>query len=288
MSYRIILAPLFGNDTDGAALRAAFGVGRRFDAHVRVLFVRIDPLDIPPVVGEGMSPTMIEQLQQASEAEIDRRRAVARARFDSAASAAGVPIAGRHPGPGGFNAEWAEGAGRRDELIPARARLADLTVVARPQSEEAAEQQLAIEATLLAAGRPILLVPPAAPESIGHSVALAWNGSTEAARALACALPFLESARAVHVLAAETRKTRFDLTAEVADYLAWRGIPCERRLVTAEGEAVGAALLHTAAEAGVDLLVMGGYGRSRLRELILGGVTRHVLAHVNLPVLMAH
>jgi hypothetical protein len=57
MSYRIILVPLFGNDTDGAALRAAFGVGRRFDAHVRVLFVRSDPLDIPPVVGEGMSPT---------------------------------------------------------------------------------------------------------------------------------------------------------------------------------------------------------------------------------------
>jgi hypothetical protein len=68
---------------------------------------------------------MIEQLQQASQAEVDRRRAVALAQFDSAASAAGVPIAGRHPGPGGINAEWAEAAGRRDELIPARARLAD-------------------------------------------------------------------------------------------------------------------------------------------------------------------
>jgi nucleotide-binding universal stress UspA family protein len=77
------------------------------------------------------------------------------------------------------------------------------------------------------------------------------------------------------------------VTEALADYLEWRGIVCERRSIVAE-DAVGAALLRAASDAGADLLVMGGYGRSRLRELVLGGVTRHVLTHAQLPVLLAH
>jgi nucleotide-binding universal stress UspA family protein len=286
MSYRIILVPLFGVDADAAALHAAITVGRRFDAHILGLFVRIDPRDVIPVIGEGVSAAVIEQLMQASEAETNRRRDAAYAHFEAAVGGAGVQVVERSPGPGGLTAHWIETTGRRDEILPHQARLADLSVFTRLDDTAAPDQQGLIEGTLLGAGRPLLLNPPAPPQSIGHAVAIAWNGSAEAARAVAFAMPLVESASAVHILTAGAAEP--DPSAELAEYLEWRGIGCERRTVSADGEAVGAALLGAAAGAGADLLVMGGYGRSRLRELVLGGVTRHVLAQAELPVLMAH
>jgi nucleotide-binding universal stress UspA family protein len=90
------------------------------------------------------------------------------------------------------------------------------------------------------------------------------------------------------VLTAQTRRTPSDVIEDLADYFEWRGIRCERRAIPDEEDAVGAALLRAASQASADLLIMGGYGRSRLRELVLGGVTRHVLTHAQLPVLLAH
>jgi nucleotide-binding universal stress UspA family protein len=89
-------------------------------------------------------------------------------------------------------------------------------------------------------------------------------------------------------LCAKTWRTEADADLDLMQYLQWRGIACTRHAVTAEDEPVGAALLKAAAEVGADLLVMGGYGRTRLSELVLGGVTRHVLAHSPLPLLLSH
>ena len=119
-------------------------------------------------------------------------------------------------------------------------------------------------------------------------MAIAWNDGAEAARAVAGALPFLEAAETVHVLSAETWRMRADVSLDLVRYLEWRNIACPRHAVTSECEPVGAALLDAAAGIGADLLVMGGYGRTRLSELVLGGVTRHVLAHSRLPVLISH
>ena len=286
MSIRIILTPLFGDDTDVAAAQAAFAVTRRFDAQVAGLFVRIDPLDTIPIVGEGISPAIIDDLTRAAETEMDRRSAAAKAHFEAARTAAGAPLVERPPAPGGTSARWIELTGRRDELIPRKARVSDL-VVFGAQPADSPELGGSIETTLVSGGRPLLIAPKGV-QTIGDRIAVAWNGSAEAARALSCATPFLEAASAVHVLAAETWRTRFDVTDDLADYLDWRGIACERRPVVVENEAVGAALLRAVTEAGADLLVMGGYGHSRLGELVLGGVTRHVLTHAHLPVLLAH
>jgi nucleotide-binding universal stress UspA family protein len=286
MSIRIILTPMFGDDADAAAAQAAFAVTRRFDAHVQGLFVRIDPLDTIPIVGEGISPAIIDDLTKAAQAEMDRCASAAKAHFEAARTAAGVKVAERPPAPGGTSARWSEETGRRDDMIPRKARVSDL-VVFGAQPSGSPELGGAIETTLVAGGRPLLLAPKGV-STIGERVAIAWNGSAESARALTCALPFIEAASAVHVLTAETWRTQFEVTEDLADYFEWRGIVCERRAVTVEEGAVGAALLRAASEAGADLLIMGGYGRSRLRELVLGGVTRHVLTHAQLPVLLAH
>ncbi len=286
MSTRIILTPMFGDDADEAAAQAAFAVARRFDAHVVGLFVRIDPLDTIPIVGEGISPVVIDDLTQAAESEMDRRAAAAKTHFEAARSAAGVALAESAPAPAGSSARWSEVTGRRDEVIPRKARVSDL-VVFGAQPADSPELGGAIENTLVGCGRPVLLAPKGV-HTIGERVAIAWNDSAESAHALSSALPFIEAARAVHILAADTWRTRFEATEELADYLAWRGIACERQAVAVEDEAVGAALMQAARGAEADLLVMGGYGRSRLRELVLGGVTRHVLTHTELPILFAH
>jgi nucleotide-binding universal stress UspA family protein len=145
------------------------------------------------------------------------------------------------------------------------------------------------ENLLLSARRPLLLASAVAPESIGRIVAVAWNGRPEAARAVGVALPFLRQADAVRVLSAKTGRTGPFEAERLTDYLLWHGITSEQTPVQQRaGEPVGAALLRTAAEVGADLLVMGGYGHSRFREVLLGGVTHYVATHAGLPVLMAH
>jgi nucleotide-binding universal stress UspA family protein len=289
MSPRIILAPLFGSAIDAIGLDAALKVAQRFGAHVNGLFVRIDPADAIPIIGEGVSPAVVDQLTQAAAAEMDRQSAAARAAFETACATSGVTIAERPGAPGKASAGWLEATGRRDETIARKARVSDLTVLCRPSEQTPSELDAVLETTLFGAGRPLLVIPPQGANTVGETAAIAWNDDTEAARAVAGALAFLEAARSVHVLCAETWRTTADVSRDLVQYLEWRGIACTRHGVTAAaGEPIGATLLQAATEAGADLLIMGGYGRSRLSELVLGGVTRYVLAHSQLPLLISH
>jgi nucleotide-binding universal stress UspA family protein len=165
-------------------------------------------------------------------------------------------------------------------------RVSDLLVVARPQGQLAAPQRLTLEAALMDTGRPLLIVPPKAPAKIGSNVAIAWNGSTQASRAVAMAMDFLVTAQSVTILTAKENgaDARPD---ELRDYLAAHGIKAKIVSVAAKGDA-GKALLAAADKAGADLLVMGAYGHSRVRELVLGGVTKHVLQSTTIPALLAH
>ena len=219
MSIRIILVPIFGADSDAHGLEAAFGVADRFGAHGTGLFVRIDPRDAIPVIGEGVSPAVVNQLTQAAEAEMDRRNAAARAAFDAVCGKAGVAISDKPNAAGKASAGWVELTGRRDEIIPKQARVSDLTVLCRPDEQTPPDLDTVLEATLFGSGRPLLIVPPQGAPSIGRTVAIAWNDGAEAARAVAAALPFVEAADAVHVLSAETRRTRAEVSADLIQYL---------------------------------------------------------------------
>jgi nucleotide-binding universal stress UspA family protein len=287
MSIRVALVPLFGSQEDLVALNAACHIARRFEGRLIGLFAALAPEDVVPFLGEGISVAAIEQLVQAAKQETSRRRNEAREHFEAVCRAASVPIVEEAQASAGFAAHWTEAVGRREDVVPAHARLADLTVFSRG-SDLADLEQAAIEATLFGAGRPVVVVPQAWTGSVGHRMAIAWNGSREAARALGSALPLLEAASSIHVLAAETGRTHFEPTHDVAAYLKLHGLRCERLAVDVGNGSVAAALLRQAQDVGVDLLVMGGYGRSRLAEMVLGGVTRHVLDHTELPVLLDH
>ena len=288
MSIKSILVPLSGADSDPVALSSALAVARAFEAHVDSLFVKLDPRDAVPMLGEGMSGAMVDEIMRAAETESDAHLAAARRHFDDVVRHEQVQLRDGPSAVGGVSARWREMIGRAEELVPLEGRLVDLLVFAHTEIDRDAQAYATLETALLGAARPLLLVPKGGMTGSAKTVAVAWNGSPESTRAVAGAMPFLRNADAVHVLTAETSSTQAAAGRRIAEYLAWHDVNCQLTIVRPGSEPVGQTLMGKTAELGADLLVMGGYGHSRMRELILGGVTRYVLGHAGLPVLMAH
>jgi len=288
LTIRTVLTPVAGVDQDAATLATAFDVARAFDAHVDVLFAAAPAAESVPMVGEGVSSAVIEQLMTAAEREVDRRRAAARRGYDAARERAGVAEHDTPPGDGRASAAWRERPGREDEVVIRDGRLADLVVVGHGGDGDTIQPMLTLEAALMNGASPLLLAPATPPDRLGASVAVAWNGGAECARAVRGALPFLRAAQAVHVLTCETGRTSADAARGLVDYLAWHGIDARPQALRRDDGDVGAVLLETAGTLGCDLMVMGGYSHSRVREMIFGGVTRYIVENAALPVLMAH
>lgn len=175
------------------------------------------------------------------------------------------------------------------DRVTARARTRDLCIV--PLAERFDGQQEVAQAVVFGSGRPVLALGPGSDASGGTGlVALAWDGSRAAARAMADAMPILEQAKAVHVLTALNDKpaTRAGQGQDVVRHLKFHGVAAEVREVDGQGEPIGVVLDRHVREAGAEMLVMGAYGHSRLREFILGGATEHMLRAPPVPVFLSH
>ncbi|MCW5698510.1 MAG: universal stress protein [Rhodospirillales bacterium] len=287
MTIRKVLVSVDGSAAGRVSLQIAFSLIRSFAAHLEALHVRPDPRDAIPLLGEGVSGAMIDELIVLTERETETRARAARAVFDEVRAAEGVAIADR-PGVEGVSAAWVELTGRIDDVVVARGRLADLVVVERPTPETEAVSAMTLNAALYEGGRPVLVPTETIPETIGQRVAIAWDGSAEAARAVSASLTILERADTITVLSADADMASENTAGDLIDYLAWHDISARRGAVAGDGKPVGAQLLDACETANADFLVMGAYTHSRLRELIMGGVTRYVLANATIPVLMAH
>jgi nucleotide-binding universal stress UspA family protein len=286
MPIRKILVPLSSKAGAEAALGLAFAVAKRWQAHVLALHVRIDARDVAPLAGEGLSGAMIEEMMSATEREANERARNLREIFARAAAEAAIPTAEPDPDHRAANAHFAVVVGREEEITAQQARLSDLTLVPSPMADGEGASSDALHAVLFDSGRPVLIAPLSPPASIGERVCVAWNGTAESAAAVYAALPWLKEAKRVRILSAQEYQRRGPEAPELAAYLALHGIKAELATFRPVEREVGAGLLQAAREAEADLLVMGAYSHSRLRQLILGGVTRHVLEHATLPVLM--
>jgi nucleotide-binding universal stress UspA family protein len=283
--YRTIVAYLSDADTAPSTLELAFLVGRHQSAHVEALHIRIDPASALPLVGEGMSAAMVQEMLAAAERQADERATRIRAQFEETCQRLGVPRVTAPPAPEQLTTAWHESGGREEEIVANIGRLTDLLVMPRPIPDRDTPSIMTLNAALMESGRAVLLAPPAAPLSLGQNIAIFWNGSAEASRAVMAAMPFLE--RASHVSILSAREEEAAVPAELAGYLAWHNIQANVDSFVA-GHQVGQTLLDEAARRGADMVVMGAYTHSRLRQLILGGVTRHVLHAATLPVLLCH
>jgi len=288
MEIRTILVPLAGGDDMRPVVAVSLSLAKNLEAHVDVLRILSDPKDTIPLLGEGMSVSMIEDMIEAAEKESGERARRGHAVFDELCAEYSIAAGGK-PGDSGASAAWTEEVGRDDEVTARRGRLADLIIVARPTEASDVSSTLTLNAALFDTGRPVLVAPPGGADHFGKHVAISWNGSAEAARAVASGLGMIKRAGKVTVLTAESERTSVARAPELAAYLEWHGIAPDTRPFTVEGRQPGGAdLLAECGQIGADLLVMGAYTHSRMRQLILGGVTRHVLEEAEIPLFMAH
>jgi nucleotide-binding universal stress UspA family protein len=289
-----ILVPSNGLETN--LLADAFKLASPFSAHIDVLHVPWEPRREVLLYGEGFSPEMLDTMIRKAERDAVEISSVARRIFDEATTAASIPVTASFGGDGRVTAAWRKITGPAARIIGAEARTADLTLLSRP-TDRFADLEI-LEGALLESGRPVLLRGGDMAE-ISSSVAIAWDGSLAAARAVAGAQDFITRASVVTILVVDddAEDTRTAAVAgrphpgsdHLVKHLAWHGVTAFVLAVKRKGRSVGEALAATAMDMKAGLLVMGGYGHSRLREIILGGTTRYMLDHpIDCPVLLAH
>jgi nucleotide-binding universal stress UspA family protein len=274
-AVKSILAVISDASAARASLSVALNCGRYFDAAVDALHVRSDPLAALPLAGEAMSGAMVDEMVTIATREGEARAARARALFNELT------------GPSGSAAHWLDQSGIEEEVVAMRAARADVTVMPRPGAGSAPAALTTLNSVLMQSGRPVLVVPPGEPTASFGQIALFWNGSTEATRAVAGALPFLARAERVTVLRVEEEEW-FAPTDDLETYLGRHGVKTAIAKVLPKEGKTGRMLLGAATDAKADLMVMGAYTRSKVRQLMLGSVTGYVMKNAALPVLLCH
>jgi nucleotide-binding universal stress UspA family protein len=278
MPYKTLLVHVDGGARAPVRIDVAARLARRFDAHLIGLHA-LTVVKLPGYARVAMEGGAgIEEFQAKAATEAARQ---AEQIFSRGVNAVGLS-----------KTEWRASRGDAAEVAPIHARYADLVVVGQPNpsDESGVEPELA-ERLVLAAGRPVVVVPYAGTfAEIGRRVLVAWNAGREATRALTDAIPMLREAKEAHVIAFNPVGAPHGEVpgADIGLYLARHGIKVNVSQQTAEDVDVGNQLLSRAADLDADLIVMGAYGHSRMKELVLGGVTRTVLESMTVPVLMSH
>ncbi len=287
---KTILVPATGSETDIATFATAVQVARSFTAHLDVLHVRLDTAEILVAMaadiggGGALTPQLIDQLER----EVREREADAHRIFSAFCVREGLSVAvSPAEGTTGPSTQWHVETGQEPRWLAAYGMTADLIVVSRGNGDEAALRSM-LEAVLLETGRPLLIPSATTPSAaMFDTIAIAWKPTVEAARAVALAMPLLARAKKIIVMTVEEEERLRDETDGLTRSLAWHGCTVTaERLSPGPHKPVDALLAAASVKAG--LLVMGGYGHSRLREWVFGGFTERVLADAPLPVLMAH
>lgn len=280
-----ILACVDGTDNDPAVLDHALAAALRFVAHIDVLHVHFDVRGAS--AGGGDERYGDRLLDIPVERVVTEASARARRHFEEWQAQCGLPVrevGAASPGPSTL---WREIVGYESEVIARLGRLSDVIVIARPNQRSSSSSLMALETAFFDTGRPVLMVPDTPAAKLFHRPLIAWNGSLEAARAVGFAVPFLaEGEGGVDVVAAPERKQRAD-AADLLRYLSAHGIVAERVSLD-DPRPVAVSLLAHASNSGAGLIVMGAYSHGHYRQFFFGGVTRYVIEHAAIPVLLAH
>lgn len=273
--YKTLLVPVDARKRSQRSVEVACRLAARFDSHVIGLFVQ-PTYNIPPELG-AYGPTVPVALIEEKMGEVAQ---AARAIFDSTASASA-----------GCSLEWRTGKGDPATVVATHARYADLVIINQTDPDEGRSHFT--DTMMLSVGRPVLMVPYVGDlDCIADRILVCWNASHEAARAITDALPLLQRAGKVTVMSIDAQASEMghgeQPGADIALFLARHGVRAEVMQTVSGGTNDGDIILSTAADEGIDLIVMGAYGHTRLREMILGGATRTVLQSMTVPVLMSH
>jgi nucleotide-binding universal stress UspA family protein len=276
MTYKTILVHVDNGKYCPARLDIAVGLARRFDAHLVGLHA-LTAVRLPAYAIAEAGATLIEAQKAVANDQANRAERL----FAKATGGAGLN-----------SVEWRVSADDAVDAITLHARYADLVVLGQPRERDGAGVEMDFpERVVMAAGRPVLMVPYAGKfDTVGKRALVAWNAGREATRALTDAIPLLREAEQVHVVAFNPEGTAHGavIGADIGLYLARHKVPVEVAYHRADDIDVGNQLLSRVADLGIDLIVMGAYGHSRMRELVMGGATRTILESMTAPVLLSH
>ena len=287
--YKVLLVPALGMAADAPVFETAHLAARMFDAHVAFLHVRVDVREmIVAMASSDMGGGGISGIVDRMEKDSLTQEQVAHKGFEDFRDRTKLPVA-TVPNGAGVSVEWRTELGDMSVWLAAHGRSADLLVVGRARDDEPVAMDV-LEAGLMDTGRPLLIVPAKAPETLTGTVTIAWKDTPEAARAVAAALPFIDKAERVVILSVQEDETTTEESCErLLRALHWHNKNTTRQYLRATNDQpLVQTLIDAAANAGTSLLVMGGYSHSRLREVVFGGFTRHIMTGTDLPVLMAH
>ncbi len=289
MSIKRILVPLPGSAGHTGQIETALSAAKALGAHVQALFIS----EPPPVTRGGLTVTEMGRTATVPvnwhAEERERTTRDAREVFAQACAVVGIPMLSANDEPDSpLAASWREAEGSYVKIAVQRAAAFDLMVAA---SATVMESLMAIaEQSLLQTRRPVLLAPARLQSDLTDSVMIAWDESPECWHAVSAAIPFMQLAKSVRVISVDRdASNRQASQAEVLAYLRCHGIGATTQVVAPELRSVGDTLLAAGAEHEAGLLIMGAYSHSRLREMLLGGATRHILKNASArPVLLAH
>jgi nucleotide-binding universal stress UspA family protein len=288
MGFRKILAPLTGGSRDATVLASAFAAGEPFNAHIVGLFVRPDPAQVMPFFGEGLSGNVVQEIVDVAKAAADKAAQGAHMALTAAAGTAGVLVVDRPQAHEGGSASFHEVQGHFSDCVIQAARLADLVAFGPIDENHRPALTEAFDATLLETGRPVLLAAHAPSPTFAKRIAIAWDGGKASAHAVSAAMEYLMRAETIEILTVRQGTDEAMGVEDVREYLALYGLACTDHMAEAGQRPVGEVLLETATGRGASMLVLGGYGHSRLRQLFWGGVTRHVASHADIPLFLVH
>jgi nucleotide-binding universal stress UspA family protein len=282
---RAILVPVEPHDSMSSVLETALLMGRKFNSHIEGFALR-------PAIGNVVTMDPVNSLTIVSLRENDLELVKqARGLLESFMQGKQVPLleggGARAPGSA-VSYAWVDGAPDGDTFVGSYGRVFDAIVLGRPAKGRQGPRMMTLEAALFESGRPVLLAPPTPPRSLGDNILIAWNCSTEQARATALAMPLLRKAGRVIICTVEGFTVPGPTGEQMARYLLLHDVRAESITVAPGQRRAGEVLLAQADTLGCDLLVKGAYTQSRLRQMIFGGTTQHILTNATVPVLLAH
>ncbi len=296
MAIKTILVGLSGGTASNGALELACRLAGQFGAHLEGLHVGLDVEEVMLSAGaSGFALPVDGRWIDEITGNAAKMAEKVKASFSETASRHGLPLLaepepGKPPGepPGKPSVSWRTETGDAPMVVARRARFFDLVVLGRSDRVVDKPHSDAIEQTLMQSGRPALLAPAEPPATIGETIAIGWNGSAHAVRAVAAALPFLGQARQTFIIAVGDDDAA-NSAPFIQAYLRMHGVKAEvRNVLKVPAVGRGGQLLSAAREEGADLLVMGAYGQAPWREALFGGATRDIVGMSLLPLLIVH
>jgi nucleotide-binding universal stress UspA family protein len=280
------LLAVIGDGNAGPVLEAALKVARRFNSHIVGLHSLTTEYAV--VFGGEMGFSISSEVDRTLEREGHDRRDQARRLFRDFMSAQGVPVGPASPDNTGPSASWREEDGRQNAVVGMSGRVYDLIIVEQPE-KLASIAEATLEDALFESGRPVMMVPKVMPATLGDTVAIAWNGSTETATTVAMSMPFLKQAKEVVVVAVgpQHMPEPGPTGDELARTLERHGLKVSLRTAFGRQKPQGESFLQETMASGADLMLKGAYTQSRIRQMIFGGATRHIIMESKIPVIMA-